>query len=127
MIDQRERKLKFRDITGEDLEYLESIFSSSDEKQATSLNLDQVKEIVNKLSSEGLDCGVFTQSVIFEIFVCLKDHILCNYMPKTTWLKICYGIQNGSFAGVADMEKVPMTKFVVMSQIHKEAIDSMDK
>lgn len=103
------------------------MFGSSDEKQATSLNLDQVREIVDRLNSEGVDCGNFTQSVIFEIFVCLKDQILCNYMPKTTWLKICYGIQNGSFAGVEEMEKVPMTKFVVMSQIHKEAIDSINK
>jgi len=69
--------------------------------------------------------GQLTRKTIAQLFSCVKENILCNYLPKYKWLQICYGIQNGSFAGVSLMEAVPMTKFVAMAQIHKEAIDSM--
>lgn len=126
--DKKGREIRFRDITGEDLEYLDSILDDGDgdlEKGQKRISFEDIRKIIDYLNLDGMQSGSLTQRTIVEVFSCIKEHILCNYLPKYSWLKTCYGIQNGSFVNVLDMEKVPMTKFIAMAQIHKEAIDSM--
>ena len=123
MTDKSGRQLSFRDITGSDLEYLESILGGDEKSGVTG---SQVIEILSSLSvTPGFKFSKLVPRTIRSLYSKLYEHILCNYMPKETWLRQCYGIQNGSFQNLADMEKVPMSKFVAMCQIHKEAMDSM--
>lgn len=127
--DQKGREINFRDITGEDLEYLDLILDNQGEKdlkeEQRRVSFEEIQKIIDHLNLDGINSGALTQKNIIKVFNCIKEHILCNYMPKYSWLKTCYGIQNGSFMNILDMEKVPMTKFIAMTQIHKEAIDSV--
>jgi len=126
--DKRGREINFRDITGEDLEYFDVILDNEGEdlkEEQKRISFEDIQKIIDYLNIDGINSGTLTQKTIIRIFNCIKEHILCNYVPKYSWLKACYGIQNGSFMNVLNMEKVPMTKFIAMTQIHKEAIDSM--
>ena len=122
--DSKGAEIKYRDITGEDLEHIDQILNIEDSEGERRVSLEQIQRLLDFLSVDGRRSGSLTRRVIMGVFNCVKEHILCNYMPKYDWLKTCYGIQNGSFVNVLDMEKVPMTKFVAMAQIHKEAMDS---
>ena len=129
-IDSRGRSLVFRDITGEDLEFLDRILSpEGDEEKDKQIRItyDSVVNIMNYIVVGNKDFNKLPRSVVEELFTTINEHILCNYMPKISWLKACYGMQNGSFAGISDMERVPMTKFVAMANIHGEAIESLKK
>jgi hypothetical protein len=121
VFDSRSREIRFRDIKGSDLEYLDSMFA----KENSELSFDQVVELLSTLCTRDLDFRSLTQRTIMQIFDIVKEHILCNYMTKIDWLRRCYGVQNGSFAGVSDMEQIPLSKFTVMSQIHLEAIENI--
>lgn len=127
--DKKGREINFRDITGEDLEYFDVILDNQGQQdlkeEQKRVSFEDVQRIIDYLNLDGMNSGALTQKTIIKVFNCIKEHILCNYMPKYTWLKACYGIQNGSFMNVLDMEKVPMTKFIAMTQIHKEAVDSV--
>lgn len=126
--DSKGRKINFRDITGEDLEYLDSVLDGEGEdlqEGQKRISFEDIQKIIDYLNLDGIRSGSLTQRTIVRVFNCIKEHILCNYIPKYSWLKTCYGIQNGSFVNVLDMEKVPMTKFIAMAQIHKEAVDSI--
>ena len=126
--DQKGRKIDFRDITGEDLEYLDLILDNQGQEinnEQKRVSFEDIQSILDLLNIDNVNFGQLTQGVIIGIFNCIKEHILCNYIPKYSWLKACYGIQNGSFANVLEMEKVPMTKFIAMTQIHRDAMDSL--
>jgi hypothetical protein len=125
LIDSKERKISFRDICGEDLEFLETFFPKEEEKKVISFN-DMI-QILEFFCISKVDFKNFTKRVSFKIFEKFNENILINYMPKYNWLIQCYSIQKGSFFGVSQMEKVPMTKFIAMTQIHKDAIDSINK
>lgn len=129
--DDRGHTLKFRDIRGNDLELLDQIFKyDPDNKKIedTSISFDDVCTILNTLLVEpsGFSVQRLTKPLINEVFTLVRDNILCNYLPKIIWLKNCYGIQNSSFANLEQMESVPMSKFIVMMEIHKEALDKVD-
>jgi hypothetical protein len=121
VFDSRSREIRFRDIKGSDLEYLDSMFAEENSEPS----FDQVVELLSTLCTRDLDFRSLTQRTIMQIFDIVKEHILCNYMTKIDWLRRCYGVQNGSFAGVSDMEQIPLSKFTVMSQIHLEAIENI--
>lgn len=117
------RSVSFRDITGNDLEYLDTLLGG-DEPTLTSRD---VINLLGRLSlPPGLNFGRLVPSAIRSLYLSVQTHILKSYMPKEAWLRNCYAVQNGSFANIADMERVPMSKFVAMCQIHKEAMDQMD-
>lgn len=122
-IDSRERVISFRDIRGNDLEYLESKLGGDD---ATITSTDAI-EILSLLSvRSGLNFNRFTPATIRALYQSVSEHILCSYMTKETWLRQCYAIQNGSFQNIGAMESVPLSKFVAMCQIHKEAMDQIN-
>jgi hypothetical protein len=128
--DSRGQKLLFRDILGKDLEFIEHTMTQKNqegEEEKNMLTFDGIISILNFLSLQDLDFNLFPRRISFRIFSCIKEHILCNYIPKYTWLGYCYAIQNGSFSGVLEMEKVPMTKFIAMTQVHKEAVEAISK
>jgi hypothetical protein len=128
VIDGKGKKLHFRDITGEDLEFLDRIIQNSKENETDKhLSLDEIIEILSFLSIKKLDFRNLTTNALLDIFEIVKENILCNYMSKYDWLRGCYGIQNGSFTNLGAMEKVPMTKFTAMIQVHEEAIESINK
>lgn len=128
ILDKKNRELIFRDITGKDLEFLDFLLKTEDENvEGIKLNTDQVIKILEKISLDKIDFNKFPPRIIFSIFKKISEVILCNYMTKITWLKACYGIQNGSFMNVLDMEKVPMSKFMAMIRIHEDAIESLNK
>jgi hypothetical protein len=122
-IDTKGRELSFRDITGKDLEYLDMIFGSEE----TVMQGSQIIELLEHLCTKPYDMSRLTPHTIRQVFSQLKEHILCNYMDKETWLKQCYSIQNGSFQNVSQMELEPMSKFTAMCSIHKEAMDQLGK
>lgn len=115
------RELRFRDITGNDLEYLDSLFDTESE----TISGSDISAILEHLCTRPLRAAKLTPKTIRSLYHSLREHILCNYMSKETWLKQCYSIQNGSFQGVREMETVPMSKFTAMCMIHKEAMDQI--
>ena len=129
--DNKGHTLKFRDIRGNDLELLDQIFKydpSKNKLEDTSISFEDVCCILDTLLVEpsGFKIHSLTKPVINEVFTLVRDNILCNYLPKVIWLKNCYGIQNSSFTNLEQMESVPMSKFVVMVEIHREALDKVD-
>jgi hypothetical protein len=68
-----------------------------------------------------------TQRTISLLFNKVRENILCNYIDKVSWLKATYGMQNGSFMNLSYMEEIPMNLFLVMYEIHKEAVESVGK
>ena len=126
VIDCRNREVSFRDIVGSDLEFLDKIIDAGDGKESL-ITLEQVVDILSMLCTKKADFKGLPQRTLLEIFEKIKENILCNYMSKHQWLRQCYGIQNGSFAGVLDMERVPMSMFIAMAHVHHDAIESMNK
>ena len=128
VIDSRQREISFRDIQGSDLEFFDYLIGDSNNStEARTLTLDGVVSILSELCTKELDFKSLPQRIIFEIFKLVKENVLCNYMSKYDWLRQCYSIQNGSFMQIQAMEQVPMSKFVVMAQIHNDAIEAMNK
>lgn len=128
VVDNAGRRLTFRDITGADLEFLDRIISpeeNGEEATETGVTYENLVTILNFVSVDGKDFSRLSRSVVISVFSIVREHILCNYLSKISWLKACYGMQNGSFQGVRDMERVPMTMFSAMMHIHQEAIDSI--
>lgn len=128
IVDSRGRSLKFRDLRGYDLEFLDHVFKYDPvtQKNNASLSFEDVRKILELLVvGPPSTIGRLTRPTISLIFDAVRDHILCNYLPKVVWLKYCYGLQNSSFANLEQMEAVPMSKFSVMAEIHKEAIESI--
>ena len=127
LFDQKNRELVFRDIKGSDLELLDQLFDKKDtlEGEEAIITFEGVLTILDLLSVKSVRFQSLPQRIIAGIFDRIREHILCNYMTKMTWLGACYGIQNGSFVNVLDMEEVPMTKFMAMTQIHQQAIESI--
>jgi hypothetical protein len=126
LIDRNGKTLSFRDISGRDLEFLENSFNKDEKTQKNYLTFESIINLLNLLNVEKIDFQNYPKRICFAIFKAINEHILCNYMPKYDWLKNCYALQNGSFTGLAVMEEVPMTKFIAMTQVHKEAIDSIN-
>lgn len=126
VIDCRNREVSFRDIVGSDLEFLDKIIDAEEGKESL-ITLEQVVDILSMLCTKKADFKGLPQRTLLEIFEKIKENILCNYMSKHQWLRQCYGVQNGSFAGVLDMERVPMSMFIAMAHVHHDAIESMNK
>lgn len=127
VIDCRNREVSFRDIVGSDLEFLDKIINVEEEAKESLITLEQIVDILSRLCTKKADFKGLPQRTLLEIFEKIKENILCNYMSKQQWLRQCYGIQNGSFAGVLDMERVPMSMFIAMAHVHHDAIESMNK
>jgi hypothetical protein len=122
-IDGRGNQVSFRDITGNDLEYLDTMLAGDE----PTLSSRDVIELLGKLSVRpGINFGGLIPLTIRSLYMAVQENILKSYMSKEAWLKNCYAIQNGSFQGISNMEHVPMSKFVAMCQIHKEAMDQME-
>ncbi len=122
-VDSRERIISFRDIRGSDLEYLESKLGGD---EATITSTDAV-EILSYLSIQvGFNFNRLTPATIRALYQSISENILCSYMTKEVWLRQCYAVQNGSFQNIDAMESVPLSKFVAMCHIHKEAMDQMN-
>jgi hypothetical protein len=130
ILDSKGRELIFRDITGKDLEFLESIFRGDSEETFESgeirLNLDSTIKILNHLCVQKIDFCYLSRSIVFQIFSIVQKEIICNYVSKPSWLKICYVIQKNSFTNLEVMEKVPMSKFMTMYEIHKEMVKTSE-
>lgn len=125
--DSRDNVLIFRDITGNDLEFFDKLFETESGEDSLSLSFSDLELILSHLVVGNVNFYKFPQRVVKDIFDCVTEHVLCNYIKKYNWLEACYGIQNGSFANVAEMEKIPMTKFMAMAEIHEKAINSINK
>lgn len=125
--DSKNNSILFRDITGNDLEFLDKLLEQNSEDDSVSLSFSELESILSHLVVEDINFYKFPKRIVKDIFDCVAEHILCNYIKKYNWLEACYGIQNGSFMNMAEMEKVPMTKFMAMAEIHKAAIDSIKK
>jgi hypothetical protein len=125
--DSKNNILVFRDITGNDLEFLDKLLEQESEEESISLSFSELEKILSRLVVGNINFYKFPKRIVKDIFDCVTEHILCNYIKKYNWLEACYGIQNGSFANMAEMEKVPMTKFMAMAEIHKAAVDSIKK
>jgi hypothetical protein len=127
VIDSKNRELSFRDLRGSDLEFIDSVLKNEeDESKARELELDHIVSILSALCVKNVNFKSLPRRIILEIFDKVREHILCNYIPKYDWLRQCYSIQNGSFAEVSTMEEVPMSKFIAMIQIHNAAVETVD-
>lgn len=111
-------------MIGSDLEYFDTLLGENN----NSLSSESVISILSTLCTDsGVRFGRLTPICIKSLYEELQENILCNYMSKETWLKNCYAIQNGSFQNISDMEAVPLSKYVVMCMIHKDAMDQINK
>lgn len=115
----------FRDMTGNDLEFLDRIIAVKEDKTMTIPSDSIISVLQRLLVSPEIRIESLTPRAIKVLFNSVSENILKSYMGKEDWLKQCYSIQNGSFQNVLDMEKVPMSKFTAMCLIHKEAMDSL--
>ena len=123
IIDRKGNKLRFRDITGNDLEFLEQYI----DEESKELTLDTVIIILEKLSVFRVSIKKLTPRVIKEIFEIIAEEILCNFIPKFKWLEVCYALQNNSFVAINYFESQPMTKVMAMIQVHENAIAEINK
>jgi hypothetical protein len=122
-VDGNGRELVFRDLTGLDIELLDSLLQ--DGKTFSPESVVRILDLL-KVSSTPERISQLTPRVIRSLYYKVSEHILINYLNKESWLRQCYSIQNGSFQNVLEMERVPMSKFAAMCMIHKEAIDQMN-
>lgn len=126
--DKNNNIISFRDIIGSDLEFLDKLFDADEEENdGVALSFSDIESILSRLVVGNINFYKFPKRIVKDLFDCVTEHILCNYIKKYSWLEACYGIQNGSFANISEMEKVPMTKFIAMVEIHKSAVDSIKK
>ena len=105
VVDSKNREISFRDIKGSDLEYLDSVLKGGDDEEPKEIKFDQVVDILSRLCIREIDFKDLTQRTIVRIFDHIKEQLLCNYMSKYDWLRQCYAIQNGSFAGIPTWKK----------------------
>lgn len=118
--------MTFRDITGNDLEFLDNLLVTDENDEPRPLWSGKVIDLLDMLCiTEKVRFGKFTPAIIRALYTSVSDNILTSYMRKEDWLRQCYSIQNGSFQNLAYMEVVPMSKFVAMCSIHKEAMDQI--
>ena len=122
-VDRKENTLVFRDVTGLDIEYLDYVMKKND-KFLTSSDVIKILELL--LVSPKIRLSRLTPGIIKKLYICISENILCNYMNKENWLRQCYSVQNGSFQNISEMEKVPLSKFIAMCTIHKEAMDQLN-
>jgi hypothetical protein len=120
--DKNKKSLSFRDITGEDLEYLERFF-----QEGKTLSVEETISILELVNVSDVRISKLTLRVIREVFDIVTEEILCNYMPKFKWLEVCYALQNNSFVALKFFESQPMTKVMAMIQVHQNAIAEMKK
>lgn len=121
-IDSNDNKIVFRDIVGSDIELIDSVLE--DKKTLSPESVIKILDTL-KVSKEPDRISQLTPRTIRCLYKHVSENILINYLNKESWLRQCYSIQNGSFQNLAEMEKVPMSKFAAMCLIHKEAIDEM--
>ena len=75
--DSRKREIVFRDITGEDLEYLDSIIGEKeDDSDTRALNFENIQDILAFLSVDNVNFGQLTRKTIAQLFSCVKENIL---------------------------------------------------
>jgi len=120
--DRTGKSLSFRDITGNDLEYLERYFDKEG-----ALSADDIINILEHINVSGVPIKRLTPRVIKEVFEIVAKEIFCNFIPKFKWLEICYALQNNSFVALGFFESQPMTKVMAMIQVHQNAIAEMKK
>lgn len=120
--DERGNFVSFRDIRGDDLEYLDFMLKGED----PTITNKQVVELLGHLCTRELDFNCLIPRAIKSLYLEVQKNVLCNYVSKEIWLRQCYSIQNGSFQNLADMELVPMSKFVAMCTIHQQAMDQIE-
>lgn len=111
-------ELIFRDLCGKDLEYIEYILGDSDK-----ISFSKMCLIIKYLYLGKKNILSLPARKIPRIFEIIQEKILCNFMPKVTWLEYCYAIQNSSFSNLESMEFQPLNKFRVMCDIHERAIE----
>lgn len=116
ILDSRENKITFRDITGADLEFFERFFNAKKE-----LKIDDIIEILEFINVSKIQISKLTPRVIKDLFEIVAKEILCNFMPKFKWLEVCYYLQNNSFVALNFFESQPMTKVMAMIQVHQNA------
>lgn len=122
-VDKNDKEIVFRDLTGSDIELLDSLLEGG--KSFSPQSVIKILDLL-KLSETPVRIAQLTPRVIRTLYYKVSEHILINYLNKESWLRQCYSIQNGSFQNVLEMERVPLSKFAAMCMIHKEAIDQMN-
>lgn len=118
--DRRDNSLRFRDISGNDLEFLERFFGENKE-----LTFDDIIVLLELVSISKVSIKKLTQRVILEVFEIVAREIFCNFMPKFKFLEVCYALQNNSFVALEFLESQPMTKVMAMIQVHQNAIQEI--
>lgn len=118
--DRGGNSLRFRDISGNDLEFLERFFGENKE-----LTFDNIIVLLELVSISKVSVKKLTQRVILEIFEIVAREIFCNFMPKFKFLEVCYALQNNSFIALEFFESQPMTKVMAMIQVHQNAIQEI--
>lgn len=120
--DRRDNILIFRDIYGNDLEFLERFFGEQKE-----LTFDDIINLLELVSISKVPIKKLTKRVIIEVFEIVAQEIFCNFMPKFKFLEVCYALQNNSFVALEFFESQPMTKVMAMIQVHQNAIQEVKK
>ena len=121
--DRNGNTLRFRDITGNDLEFLEHYI----DQENKDITLDDVIHVLERLNLLTVSIKRLTPRVIKEIFEIVAREILCNFIPKFKLLEVCYALQNNSFVALNYFESQPMTKVMAMIQVHENAIAEINK
>lgn len=126
IFDSQGVELIFRDLTGSDLEFFEYALGKLAANSTESDRLEWIARMLTHLNTQKLDFFLFTKRVLHGLFEVVCETILCNYATKVDWLKMCFALQDGSFVNVTEMEKVPMSKFAVMFDIHVSSAPSQN-
>jgi hypothetical protein len=79
--------------------------------------------MISLLRTDGPPSETWSLSAISKVFSVIFEEIIKEeFITKEEWLRVLYAIQNQSFVGIEDMEKQPMNKFLVMSEVHSQAM-----
>lgn len=117
------RYILLKDITGEDLELIGHVLETDTK------DLEVICELLsNKLVSGNKSCVYdprkFPIKFLYSVFkIYLAEIVAKEYIDKVSWLKGVYYMQKNSFRDITILEKLPMNQFLVMLNIHKEAVE----
>lgn len=111
-----------RDITGADLEYIETLIEDYHGK-----NTYQVIELCNLLCPQ-TNFNQFPYRLVVDIYRHLLVNILKNcYMKKDDWYKMVYHICGGNLSNVLEFENVPISKLLNMYHTIVELCPNKEK
>ena len=118
--------LILRDITGNDLEFLDCFLDiEEDDSEQNRLEFVEIVTIIQYLVCNNVEIKRLWSRDVTKIWRLVAENILCRYMDKRAFLKLAGVLQNGRF--ITTLENIPMAKLILMADVYKEIVEEQSK